>query len=408
MTWLLALTAPLLGTACAEDACRPGTVCTLAGTGDYEFNGDGHDGVATTLYLPIDATMGPDGQLYILDWNNHRIRVLTHQGTVETVAGTGEVGDGPDGPALEAALDHPTHMIFDPLGRMIIATWHNGRIKRLDPSTGLLETTCGTGERAYGGDGGPARDAALNLPVSVALDASGSLLIMDQANQVIRRVDADGTIGTLAGRCLVGACAAGEEPISCPGEEAKMACGLADNPEVCSYACQPDFAGHDGDVSELRMSVLGSVPAYPAGRLAVDPYGAIYFTDTYNHRVGRIDPDGMVSTVAGNGTAGFAGDGGPAVDAQLDTPRDVAIGKDGTVYIADTYNSCVRAVSPAGVITTAAGICGERGFAGDGRAATEALFNRPYGIEVDAEDNLYIVDTHNHRVRLVQRGADAS
>lgn len=394
----------LAASACSgESVCtpEPGTICTVAGTGFAGFNGDGLDGVETDIYLPQDVTQGPDGQMYFTDWNNHRIRVLTGDGTVDTVAGTGLLGDGPEGPALAADFNHPTEVVFDPQGRMIIAAWHNSRLKRMDMSTGLLEDICGTGARAYGGDGGPAKDAILDLPASLVFDNEGNILVMDQANQVIRKIDQGGAISTFAGQCVVGECAPGEEPAACPGDNNKTVCGLDTNPDLCNEPCAPAFAGDGGPATAMRMAQPFGQAADPAGRIAIDPAGNIYFADTRNQRIRRIGTDGMVTTIAGDGAVGYGGDGGPAVDAQFNNPTDIELASDGTLYVADTQNSCVRAISPDGIISTAAGVCGTRGFDGDGATPTEALLDRPYGIEVDREDNLYVVDTYNHRIRVV-------
>jgi hypothetical protein len=141
--------------------------------------------------------------------------------------------------------------------------------------------------------------------------------------------------------------------------------------------------------------------AAPAGRIVFDTSGNLYIADTGNHRVRRVDPSGTVTTIAGNGTAGSDGDGGPATQAELNGPADVEIGPDGTLYIADTQNSCVRAVGRDGNIHTVAGHCGMRGSSGDGASPTSALLDRPYGVETDSSGNLYISDTYNQRIRLV-------
>lgn len=401
----------VLGLVCHAPACHageracspaPGTICTIVGSGIAGLSRDGLDPLSTDLYLPLDMTQGPDGRLYFLDWNNHLIRVLTHEGTVETVAGNGLVGDGPEGPALAAAFTHPSNMIFDAQGRMLIAAWHNSRVKRLDLSTGLVEDIGGTGLRAYSGDGGRAEDASMDLPASLVLDGQGNLFVMDQMNQVIRRIDTNGIIETVFGRCIVGECAPGEEPAACPDSN-KTACGLDADPDACFAPCMPGFAGDGGPASAMRMSQPYGAAAMPAGRMTMDAQGNIYFADTNNHRVRRIDTSGIITTVAGNGASGFSGDGGLAVHAQFDSPADVAIAGDGTLYIADYRSSCVRAVSQDGVITTVAGICGLKGFEGDGGDAASALLDRPLGIELDDEDNLYVADTHNHRIRVIVR-----
>ncbi len=383
--------------------CHPasGTICSVAGVDHAGFGGDGGPAVDAAIYLPQDMTVGPDGHLYLLDWNNHRVRrIHSASGVIETVAGTGLLGDGPEGPALAADFNHPTNIVFDSEGKMIIAAWHNSRIKVVDLDTAELVDTCGTGARAYTGDGGPAKDAALDLPASVALDASDNLYIMDQANQVIRKVTPDGVITRVAGSCLVNECKDGQVPEVCPDTN-KFACDLAGQPDACKKACQPAFGGDGGPALEMRMAQPFGQQADPAGRMAIDADGNIYFADTDNHRVRRIDAaTGSVETVAGNGTHGFAGDGGKATEAELYRPIDVALAEDGTLFVADTFNSCVRAIK-GGIITTIAGQCGERGFSGDGGDPATAKLDRPYGITLAPSGELYIADTYNHRVRVV-------
>jgi sugar lactone lactonase YvrE len=398
------ITVPALAiAACAGDgteACdpAPGEICTIAGSGVAGFAGD--EGAATDakLYLPMDVTLA-DGVLYVMDWNNHRIRAVDAGGTIRTVAGTGLLGDGPDGPALEHDFNHPTEVTIDPQGRLIIAAWHNSKIKVLDPTTGLVTDMCGTGGRSYLGDGGPANKAVLDLPASVAFDRGGNMYIMDQANQVIRRVDPAGNITRIAGQCITTACQPGEAPVKCPMND-KWSCASAGDAEACMKPCLGGFGGDDGPAMLARMSQPFGQAADPAGRMAIDDAGNILFADTKNHRVRRISADGMITTIAGSGQAGFAGDGGPAREAQLSSPVDVVLAADGTLYIADTFNSCVRALGTDGTLRTAAGVCGQRGFAGDGGPATAANLDRPYGLAA-ADGRLYIADTHNNRVRVV-------
>jgi sugar lactone lactonase YvrE len=361
--------AAALGLACAEPPPPPkdlkGTLSTVAGTGTAGLGADGKPAAQTPLYLPQDLTFGPDALPYILDWNNHRIRRIDAGGKVETVAGTGELGDGPEGPALKSRFNHPTHLIFDGTGKMIVAAWHNSRVKRIDLTAGTLEDICGTGKRAFGGDGGPALTADLDLPAAVALDAAGNLFISDQANQRIRKVDGKGNIATVVGKGTSG------------------------------------YSGDGGPALQAEINSPKGQAAEPAGRIALDAAGNLYLADSGNHAIRKIDAKGIITTLAGTGSPGYAGDGAEATKAQLDTPTDVEIGPDATVYIADTGNSCVRAISTDGVIRTVAGTCGQRGFAGDGEAAVAAKLDRPYGIALDRTGALYIADTHNHRIRKV-------
>jgi hypothetical protein len=366
-TYTPVLLAALAVLACDRDEpCDPagGTICTYLGSGDAGLNEEGLHREQTDLYLPQDLTFGADGKPYLLDWNNHRIITVGDDDTVQSVVGTGELGDAPDGPALDSSLNHPTHITNSPTGTLIIAAWHNSKIIEFDPRTGMMEAICGNGMRSYGGDGGPAKDAILDLPVAVAFDPTGNLYISDQANQRIRRIDTAGTIDTFAGNGM------------------------------------PGFSGDGGQAKDAQIKLPGGQSAPPAGRLTIDTAGNIFLADSSNNRIRKIDTSGVITTVAGNGDPTFAGDGGPATAASLARPSDVEVDAAGNLYIADTDNSCVRKVDTAGVITTVAGQCGVPGYGGDGIAATGALLDRPYGVTLH-DGKLYISDTHNHRVRVV-------
>ncbi|MES1172184.1 MAG: hypothetical protein ABUL77_03015 [Bacteroidota bacterium] len=353
-----------------------GNICTVAGTG---IAGDGADllpAAQTRLYLPQDMTVGPDGRLFVADWNNHRVRVIGADGIMRIVAGAGELGPAADDPSTNR-LNHPTNIAFNPLGsadQMVIAAWHNSRVKTVDLSTGNIVDVCGNGKRGFAGNGGPAATATLDLPVAVAFDQAGDMLIADQANQMIRKVDhVTGTISTIAG---TGHCADAVNPAPC-------------------------MLGDDGPATAAGFHFPIGQAASPGGRIALDAEGNIYVADTENYRVRRIDSSGVVSTFAGNGTWGYGGDGGPARDGVLGRLADVAVGPDGSVYIADTDNSCVRVVTPDGTLNTFAGLCARRGSTGDNGPAASALLDRPYGVEVAPSGDVYIADTHNQRVRIV-------
>lgn len=375
---MILLTLSLLGCDSATDSADTGPlacdhvsghICTFAG---YEgLAALGQEDIPANesyLYLPQDLGFSPEGDAYVLDWNNHRIRRVDAEGTIETVAGNGLLGDGPEGNARLAAFNHPTQLSFDAEGRMLLAAWHNSRIERIDLSTGELSFVAGTGARAYSGDEGDALLGALDLPSSVVEAPGGTLYISDTANQRIRTVTPDGLLHTFAGDGTAG------------------------------------YAGDGGPVALAQFNNPKGQQAAPAGRLELSADGgSLYVADTLNQRIRVVDlATGTIDTFAGSGTAGFGGDGGAATSATLFSPADVAVGIDGELYIADTENSCVRVVRD-GVISTFAGICTEPDYTGDNGPAAEARLNKPYGVAVDAEGNVYVADTYNHSVRAVWR-----
>lgn len=398
----------------APERCDPtavGTLCTIAGDGKNGYAGDDGDARAARMSLPQD-TIRIGEVLYILDWNNHRLRMLAPDGTMHHVAGRGELGGTLDDPA-NSDLNHPTGFVYDAArNRLLVAAWHNSKLRSLDLATHEIVDISGDGRRAYFGDGGPALTASLDLPASLAFSPAGDLVIMDQANQVLRRIDPAGNIHRLAGRCVVdaappnggGACAPGVEPVACPAPSGKYTCGSM---ATCAAPCTPGYGGEDGPADLLRMSQPFGQSADPAGRIAFDAAGDLYFADTANALIRKIDAaTGTVSRVAGRPPtagvpdSGFNGDAMPALAAQLHNPVDLAFDTDGTLYFTDVYNHCVRALAPDGIIRTAAGRCGESGYAGDGEPAPQGLLKRPYGIEL-SDGVLYIADTGNNAIRSV-------
>jgi sugar lactone lactonase YvrE len=362
-----------------------GTICTWAGTGEPAFNGDGFAPLQTALYWPMDVEFAADGSAgYILDWQNHSIRRATADKVV-TVIGTDEPGDGPvygngdetTAPgvlATNVSLNHPTDIQLTSDGRMIIAAWHNHKIRTVELSTDRSEVACGRGP-GFAGDKGTEAAALLNMPKAIALAPSGDLFIADTRNFRVRRVAADtGVIDTVVGTGVRGAAGDGGDP---------LAAGL-------SFQKGLDQGTGDGDNPE------------PGGALALDATGLLYIADTENNRIRRVDfALGVIETVAGDGTAGFTGDGGPATAAALNRPRDIEIGPRGRLFIADTENHRVRVVDlESGVIGTVAGN-GEAAFAGDGALAAAASLWRPFGVAFDPAGDLYISDTYNNRIRRV-------
>jgi len=362
----------------------PGTICTWAGTGEPAFMGDGKAPWKTALYWPMDVEFASDGTGYILDWQNHVVRKATPT-VVSTIIGTDEPGDGPvygrgdetTPPGVlgtTVSLNHPTDIQLTPDGRLILAAWHNHKIRTIELSSGLSEVSCGRGP-GYAGDLEPQGSALLNMPKAIALAPSGDLYIADTRNFRVRRVSAaTGIIQTVVGTGKRGGTGDGGDPL------------------LATLSFQQGLDQPDG----------GGDNPEPGGALALDAAGRLYIADTENHRIRRVDfAAGLIETVAGVGTAGFSGDGGPATAAALSHPRDIEIGPGDRLFIADTENHRVRAVDlTTGVITTIAGT-GDAGFSGDGGPAAVAVLRRPFGIAFDPSGDLYISDTLNNRIRRV-------
>ncbi|MEN9578099.1 MAG: hypothetical protein RJA70_1108 [Pseudomonadota bacterium] len=396
-----------------DSACDPnkaGTICTVVGEGTRGFGGDQGPALRAFLDTPQDMVTTPDGELWLLDFNNYLVRAVDEKGDIRTVIGTGLLGDSPPPEqeridAAEALFNHTTDLFVHD-GYLYLAAWHNSRVKRVELSTMMMENFAGIGRRTlYSGNEGPALEAALDLPSSIAVDPAGDIVVMDQANQVIRKVDADGMIHCIVGICVVeppeSPCTQERKPVACPDSN-KFTCG---EPETtCALPCTPGYGGDDENALAARMAQPFGQMADPSGRIAYDADGNLYFADSGNHRIRRVAPDGTITTIAGTGRPGYSGDDGPGVDAKIRNPVDVEVTAEGTVYFTDTYNNCVRKVDTEGIITTAVGQCStnpkKRGFAGDGGPPTEALLDRPYGIDLSG-DRLYVADSYNNRIRVV-------
>lgn len=426
---LLAFTAAC-GSSGSEGAHAPpcggkGVICTAVGDGRQAVGEEGAPADETSLYFPQDVTVGPDGLLYIVDWNNHRIRVRGEDGTIATVIGSGELGDAPDGKASEVSLNHPTHVAFSPKGELVLSAWHNSKVMRVDLRKDEIKTVCGTGERAFAGEGEPAKTAVLDLPVATAFDSNGRMYIMDQGNQRIRRIEENGALDTLVGPVGNYLPEGYVEVCSPPLEEGQAeVCKFCkdeagqEDPMTCAGppARPQGFAGEGADGTTAFMNQPFGQSAPPAGRMEMGPHDVLYFTDSANHLVRALEPDGTVRTVFGTTPddydatelmtkaprGGYQGDGtDEPLKARMYSPRDVAVARDGTLYVADTLNHCIRRLTPDGEVSTYAGSCEKPGFDGDGGPADEARLHEPYGVALDEDGNLYIADTKNNRVRVV-------
>jgi trimeric autotransporter adhesin len=284
-------------------------------------------------------------------------QAISRVASINTVAGNGIAGySGDNGPAGSAELNSPSGVAIDKAGNLYIADAANNVIRKVAPSTGIISTIAGNGTAGYIGNGGPATSAELHSPVGVALDGAGDVYVADQGNSVIREVSASGTITTVVGNNAVG------------------------------------YSGDGGSATNATLYA-------PAG-VAVDSSGNIYIADTGNNRVRMVNATGIITTIVGNGTAGYSGDSGPATSATLNKPSALAEGSGGNLYVADTGNNVIREVNATGTITTVAGN-GTAGYSGDGGPAVSATLNSPYGLAIDGSGNLYIADSNNNVVRLV-------
>ncbi len=355
------------------DESMSGTICTWAGQAQAGYNEEGLDRRDSWLYFPIDVELSEFGPPTILDWNNHRIRIVEDDETLTTVMGTDFVGDGPPDLSDRTApgalgtlvnLNHPTDVIYLPDGTMLHTSWHTHKIRRQNMETGLVYVSAGAGS-GFSGDGGDASLAIFNQPKGAVYDEeTQTAYIVDMRNERIRAIDGDNIINTVAGTGNKG------------------------------------FAGDGGDALSADFNFPKSANPRPGGAIAMEGR-VLYIADTENNRVRTMDLEtGIVQTVAGIGTAGFSGDGGAAIAAELNYPMDIEV-EGGVLYIADTDNNRIRAVDlETGVITTVVG-SGEVGAEGDEGPATDAQLYGPMGVEVDDEGAIYVADSYNHRIRRV-------
>jgi len=338
-----------------------GSQTLLLGTGDrYSSRDVGQVINSLTAGAFWGLTVDGQGNVFFPSFTSgHQIKKRAPDGTVTLVAGTGVQGySGDGGPATAARLNNPYGMDVDGQGNLFFADYGNNRIRKVSPA-GIITTVAGNGAYGFSGDGGPATSAMLAIPHGVTVDGQGTLFIADTDNSRVRKVSPDGIIRTIA------------------GTGTQFYCGDG-GPATSACVGWPD-------------------------KVAVDPQGNVFIPDFLNHRIRKVTPGGIIRTVAGvgpfgNGAGGYAGDGGPATGAQLNGPLAVALDAAGNLYIPDYFNHRVRKLTPDGIITTVAGN-GTAGFSGDGGPATGAQLNFPRAAAVDAAGQLYLADGNNGRIR---------
>ena len=358
-----------------------GTIQTVAGTGAKCTDplagncGDGGMASAALLNNPQGVALDSGGNIYVADSGDHRIRVVSaSSGMISNYAGTGvqcnlNKGCGDNGPATLANMSNPFQISLDTSGNLFLTDPPTNSIREVNASTQIITTVAGNGHPGYGGDGGAATNANINGSRGIAADASGNVFIADTGNERIRQFVVGGNINTLAG----------------------------------------GGSGNDGSVA--TTAILG------AGRgVALDSAGNLYIADTYNNRIREVTPGnppnsfGTITTIAGTGIAGFAGNGKPALSAQLNFPSGVAVDGVNNIYIADTGNFAIRKVDPTSLlISNVAGIpqqsCKAGSSCGDGGPALSATFGKPTSVAVDSAGNLYVADAAEHAVRVVNMGS---
>ena len=349
----------LLSVACCLNTNEQ-NISTIAGTGSAGYSGDGGAATAAKINAPVRVTLDNAGNLYITDRGNNSIRKIhLSTGVITTVAGTGVAsfsGDG--GSAIAATLNSPNDAIVDVNGNIYIADGQNQRIRKVTESTGVITTIVGTGTAGYNGDGIAANTAEVNNPYDLVIDANGNLLFSDRTNNRVRKITA--------------------------------------STNIISTVVGTGAASYSGDGAAATAAGISN----PIG-LVLDASGNMYIGDYGNKVIRKVNAAGIISTFAGTGVVGFTGDGGQATAAELSNASEMTVDQPGNVYISDVTNHRIRKViTSTGIINTIAGN-GTAGYNGDGITALAAELNNPSGTVVDANGNMFICDGSNNRIRKV-------
>ncbi|HEY7392663.1 MAG TPA: hypothetical protein VH640_29345 [Bryobacteraceae bacterium] len=414
-----------------------GKISTLAGTCTAGFSGDGGPATAAQLNEPYGVAVDTAGNVYVADYGNNRVRRIATDGTITTVAGNGQALLGGDGvPAANAPLLAPRNVAADTAGNLYISEFQGHRVRKVVPS-GTITTVAGIGIAGYGGDNGPPSAAQLNYPAGLAVDRAGALYIADSSNHRVRKVSG-GTITTVLGPNIappVGLAVDGAGAIYiAQGSAATMGVYNAVAASFATLAIGPSGIG--APVNDVAVDPSGNVyaalgrqiwkagsntanrnPALVAGGgsgigdggpatkaqlnrplgLALDTAGNLHIADTGNRRIRKVNPAGQIGTEGGAGITGFAGDNGPATAAEFASPGGVAVDGLSNVYVADSGNNRIRQITGSGRIQTVVGN-GASGLGQEGLPGPQMPLSSPQGVCTDRSGVLYIVDTGNNRV----------
>jgi sugar lactone lactonase YvrE len=331
-------------------------ITTVVGNGTNGYSGDGGQATAAEIYAPNGLAFDAAGNLYIADSGNNLIRKVTTSGIITTFAGNGtHVFSGDGGQATAAGIYGPTGVACDAAGNLYIADSYNFRVRKVTTS-GIITTFAGNGTNGFSGDGGQATDAGIFGPGGITFDASGNLYIADNDNSYIRKVNTAGIITTYAGNGTSG------------------------------------YSGDGGQATDAEIDSQYGI--------CCDATGNLYIAEFDNYYIRKVSTSGIITTVAGNGTGNYSGDGGLATAAGIYNPTFISCDVAGNLYIADFSNQRIREVTTAGIITTVAGN-GTAGYSGYGGLATAAQIYNPGGITFDAIGNMYIADNADSRIRMI-------